>query len=337
MKISTIDTHMAGSSTRIITDGLPELVGRTMTEKMQYFCANLDDVRRLLILEPRGHQNMWGVVLTEPCDPEADIGAFFVNSEGCFPSCVHSKISLVTAGIQKGFLKAPEQGKPIKIELPVGISNAYPTIVEDKVQSVSIETRASFVEILNIKLLLETGNFINASIVFSGVYFILIDVNQVGFYDQGAELLKSKSGIQKLVSCAINALNQVNKKYELNDPRDSNRVAKVSLAMFYDEIDPQQANDVVISATGSVDRCPCGSAAGAKLALLHHQKRLGMKQDYKLISPIESTLSGKIIGEITNDDGKNAVIPRITGSAFITGEHTFYLDDQDSIRVGFTL
>jgi proline racemase len=100
--LATIDTHTGGQPTRTIIGGLPYIPGKTIVEKMHYMKENMDWVRTALMFEPRGHGAMSGAILTEPTHPDADIGLFFIQTDGYMPMCGHSTIGVSTALVETG-------------------------------------------------------------------------------------------------------------------------------------------------------------------------------------------------------------------------------------------
>src|SRR5580704_18579716 len=117
---TTIDTHTAGGSTRIITGGVPFLPGKGVTEKFSYFKANCDPIRKLLLTEPRGHRDTYGAVIIEPTNPKADLGVFFMTASGYLPTCVHSSIGVATALLHTGILNQKAREGEIVFETPGG-------------------------------------------------------------------------------------------------------------------------------------------------------------------------------------------------------------------------
>lgn len=148
--LTTIDTHTAGGPTRTVIAGIPRLGGGSVAEKMEYFRTHFDSLRKFLMLEPRGHADMSGAVLTTAADPHAATGAFFLTSGGYLRACVHSSIGLVTAGLETGFISRDAAGEedPIKLEVPAGIVSAMPRYKGDKLTSVAIRMPPAFHTVL---------------------------------------------------------------------------------------------------------------------------------------------------------------------------------------------
>ena len=119
MKITTLDYHTAGEPLRIITGGLPGLEGSTMLERRRFMQDRLDHYRRLLMLEPRGHADMYGAVLTPPATTDGDVGVLFLHNEGYSTMCGHGIIALVTAALEQGVF-TPADSTNVRIDTPAG-------------------------------------------------------------------------------------------------------------------------------------------------------------------------------------------------------------------------
>ena len=105
-RIRTIDAHAAGEPLRLVTEGFPIPVGRTMLEKRAWVKKHADHLRKALMWEPRGHLDMYGALLTEPVTRDADAGVLFMHNEGLSTMCGHGVIAVVTIALERGLLPA---------------------------------------------------------------------------------------------------------------------------------------------------------------------------------------------------------------------------------------
>src|SRR5690625_2845130 len=141
--IRTVDTHTGGDPTRILISGLPDVPGNTMLEKKNYIIEHLDYYRQSLLLEPRGHKDMFGAILLEPIHPDADVGVVFMSNDGYLNMCGHGTMGVVTAIIEDGII-AYEEGNQILLETPAGLVTVTPTLEGNKVTNVAIENVPAF-------------------------------------------------------------------------------------------------------------------------------------------------------------------------------------------------
>lgn len=328
--LSTIDTHTAGGPTRIVLAGLPPLRGDTVTEKMEYFREHFDPVRRLLMLEPRGHKDMSGAVLTDASHPDADLGAFFLTAGGYLRACVHSSIGLVTAGLETGFIPLPENGDGrVRLETPAGIAVLAPELEGGRIRSVAMETPPAFIHTRGAALELGASGSIETTLAFSGVFFVLVDVGQPGL---DAPAIAPEHA-REFSALGVRILEAANETFEVRHPEDPS-VHSIELVMFYREIERGHGRDIVVSRSGAIDRSPCGAGTGAKVAHLLARGELELEEEYVN----ESFLGTRFIGQgLRHADVRlyRGVVPRIRGSAFVTGMHQFVLDPNDPLSEGF--
>jgi proline racemase len=327
--LSTVDTHTAGGPTRIVTGGLPPLPGRSVAERMEYFREHHDPVRRLLLHEPRGHRDMYGAVLTPPATPDAQIGAFFMTAGGYLPACVHSSLGVAVAGLQTGFLQPPEAGGEILMDVPAGVVRLRPRMSGDRVDAVAIRTPPAFVHTPDLELdmgLLGLDRPVRAAVVFSGVFFVLVDVGEIGG-------TIAPEAADRLAAMGVRILEAANRTTSVSHPERPGP-ATIALAMIHEQTGPGSSRDMVIGAGGGIDRSPCGAGTAALVAWLHGEGCLDPGEDYRVESFLGMSFTGRVIEPLTvgSFDG---VVPEVEGSAYVTGMHSFVLDPDDPRPEGF--
>ena len=178
--ISTVDTHTEGQPTRIVTGGIGRLPGKTMVEKMEYFQANLDEIRTLLINEPRGHHDMYGCVLTDPCSERADFGVFFMDNSGYMNMCGHATIGVCTALLETGMVPAQEPFSRVALETPGGIVEAMVTFREGRAEKVCFRNVAAYVEYLDATLAVPGLGDLKVDVAYGGNYFVFFSGEEAG-------------------------------------------------------------------------------------------------------------------------------------------------------------
>lgn len=328
IKINTLDTHTEGEPTRIVLSGVDDFLldKGSVKEKRDHFKENYDGMRELLMKEPRGHSDMFGGVFVEPEREETDIGVFYMENKGYLDMCGHATIGIVTALIETGRIEA---NSPINLETPAGLVKAWPQIKNDKVEKVTLQNVDSFVygeTSLNIDT--EDGRMeITADIVYSGNTIALVDVDKLG-------IKLEKKNLDKLIKYGLEIKDRLNDLLNLENDI-TNEENKVDITEFYKSRDGLPDKNVVVFADGSVDRSPCGTGTCAKMTLLYSEGKLDLFEKYEYESIIGTLFEGEIVG----DDEKNRLMVvknRVSGSAYITGEHTFYLDPEDTLT-GFSL
>jgi proline racemase len=337
-QIRTIDAHAAGEPLRLVVDGLPTPEGATMLDKRQWAMKHLDHLRRALMLEPRGHADMYGALLTEPVTPGAHAGVLFMHNEGWSTMCGHGTIAVATIAVERGLMwdaaNRPGQGEvEIVLDAPAGPVRAIARqrVNEGRVHvpEVSFRNVPSFVLAPGVPLTLG-GRPFTADIAFGGAFYAIVDAEAAGLSVDPAKL-----GELKRAGMAI--------------AREAERLVKVvhpaepGLTGIYGTIftAPPQAEgahlrNVTVFADAEVDRSPCGTGTAAVMAVLDEMGVLSGDTPFVHESLIGTCFTGTVAARTRVGDFA-AIVPEIGGSAWITGEHTFLVDADDPLRAGFRI
>jgi proline racemase len=332
--LSTIDTHTAGGPTRILTGGLPPLPGDTVREKMEYFQAHHDPVRKLLMHEPRGHRDMSGAVLTEATRADADLGVFFLTSGGYLPACVHSSMGVAVAGLQTGFLPpSPRPDGTLRLEVPAGLVILIPAYEGGVVRSVALRTPPAFVHTPAVEVELGEGLPVRGAVVFSGVFFLIVEAEQLPGDPAGEAPPIAPESASRLGELGVRLLESANRTLQVAHPADP-CADFIPLVMICREVGARYGRDIVIGRTGAIDRSPCGAGTGARVVQLFMEGRLGLEEEYRNESFLGTSFLGRVVepAEVGPYPGG---VPEVSGSAFITGMHQFLLDQHDPLPEGF--
>lgn len=314
------DYHTAGEPFRIVTDGVPEIVGATVLERRAYAqgCAEVDAVRRLLVNEPRGHADMYGCFVVPPDDPGARFGVLFWHKDGYSTACGHGTIALATWAVDTGLAPPGD----VVIDVPSGRVTVR---VSDT--GASFHNVPSCVVAREIEVTTGRGPVL-ADVSYGGALYASVPAASVG-------LTVAPEHYAELIAVG----RQV--KWALNDgpwarhPREP-RLSGIYGTILYDDLGdtadgPHQRN-VAVFADGQVDRSPCGSGTSARLALLAADGRIGAGQVLRHDSIVGTTFLGRVLGEVTE-----GVLTEIEGAAYRTGTATFTLDPRDPLGTGFVL
>lgn len=325
--IQTIDSHTMGEPTRIVTGGVPRIIGNTMMEKKKYMEKNLDWLRNVLMNEPRGHRDMFGAVFTDPCSDSCDLGVIFMESNGYLNMCGHGTIAAITTAVNIGVVEAKEI---INIDTPAGIVKCKVKIEQDKVKEVTFVNVPSFVYIENEKIFVEGVGEVNIDIVFGGSFFGIVDAQQFGL-----SLISKEQ--QEIINLGLLIKKAANAQIRVEHPtnKEINKIDLIEFSLKSEKNEVDYRNTVVFG-NGQIDRSPCGTGTCAKMALLYQQQKLKIAQPFIHESIIGSKFKGAVLHECKVGPYK-AIVPEITGLAWITGMHQFVIDKEDPYNVGFTL
>ena len=332
MIIRTIDAHTAGEPLRLIVDGFPSVEGSTLLEKREWVRTNHDRLRRALMLEPRGHADMYGAVLTEPERPDSDAGVLFMHHEGFSTMCGHGLIAVATIALERGLIVPRREGE-IVLDTPAGRVVAEPRIAsrnsETRVTSVRFRNVPSFV--LHPAIPVKLGNrTLRADVAFGGAFYAIVDSEAAGIpirRERLADLRSAGMEIKRAVETAV--------RVEHPEQPDLHGIYGT---IFTGPASKPGADlrNVTIFADAEVDRSPCGTGTCAVMAVLAAMGVLGEDQTFTHESIIGTVFRGRLrspltIGEIP------AIEPEIEGEAYITGESAFIIDERDPLKYGFRL
>lgn len=326
--VTVVDAHVAGEPCRVAIGGFPEPEGATMIEKRRWMEEHGDGLRRALMLEPRGHHDMFGAFLCDPIDSRAAVGVVFVDTGGYLNMCGHGTIAVVTAVLETGIVSAHEGENEIVLEAPAGIIHTRAMVRGSAVESVSFENVPSFVYREGVTVEVD-GRAIRLDIAFGGSFFALVDAADLGLGEIGPATAPAYARLGMLVR------DEVNRTVAVKHPELA--IDSVDLVEFYGPApDPAVAalRHIVVFGAGQVDRSPCGTGLSAKLAMLYQAGELECGEPVVCESFIGTRFTGVVEREIAVGSIP-AVIPRITGRAFLTGTGTCLVDPEDPLREGF--
>ena len=316
-----IDAHTCGNPVRLVVGGGPLLHGKNMSEKRQHFLKEFDWIRRGLMFEPRGHDMMSGSILYPPSDPANDIGVLFIETSGCLPMCGHGTIGTVTIAIEEG-LVIPKTPGVLNLEVPAGLVRIEYKQEGKKVKSVKIRNVKAYLAAENITADCPDLGELKIDVSYGGNFYAIVDP-QPNF--SGLENFTA----DQLISWSRELRVNINKKYKFVHPENPTINGCSHILWTGKVIDPNStARNAVFYGDKAIDRSPCGTGTSARLAQWYAKGKLKPGQDFIHESIIGSKFIGRI-EEVTELNGKPAIIPSVEGWAKIYGYNTITIDPED--------
>ena len=332
MRIRTIDAHAEGEPLRVIVDGYPTLVGATILDKRRHAKLHYDKVRTALMLEPRGHPDMYGCVLTEPVTPDGDAGVLFLHNEGYSSMCGHGIIALTTVAYETGMM-IPTGGAPtLRLDTPAGrvTARANWDPIAQRVRRVAFENVPAFVAAQDARVDVPGLGQVNYDLAYGGAFYAYVDASPLGFRLDGSETT-ALIDVGMRIKRAVMAARSITHPYEAD------------LSFLYGTIlcGPPHGTDahsrnVCIFAEGEVDRSPTGTGVSGRVAIERARGRLGLNEDFVVESLIGTRFTGRVVRDAVYGPYL-AVVPEISGRAWITGRHEFLIAPDDPLAAGFRL
>jgi len=352
LTLKTIDAHAAGEPLRLIVDGFPSPKGATMLEKREWVRKRADHLRRALMHEPRGHADMYGAILTEPVAPGSHAGVLFMHNEGYSTMCGHGVIAVTTIALERGLIAPGGDGCSINYDSPAGTIRARATLKPDgsdgsgracvaeapearrRVERVAFQNVPSFVLHGGLDVDLRSRR-VRADVAFGGAFYAIVDSESAGLPIDAAHL-------PELRRVGMEIKHAIEARHAIAHPLEPG-LKGIYGTIFTGPPSPGSGGrasadlrNVTIFADAEVDRSPCGTGTAAVMAVVDAMGLLADAQPFVHESLIGTRFNGRVTARTTVGD-YTAIVPEIEGSSWITGEHTFLVDDDDPLKEGFRI
>jgi 4-hydroxyproline epimerase len=326
---SCIDAHTCGNPVRLVKEGGPELIGKSIFEKRQHFLEEYDWIRKGLMFEPRGHDMMSGSILYPPDNPENDIAVLYIETSGCLPMCGHGTIGTVTIAIEEGIITPKIPGK-LRLETPAGLIQVEYKTEGSRVSSVKLSNVASYLAAENLQVDCPDLGTLIVDVAYGGNYYAIVDPqkNFKGLeHYTTAQIIPWSRAIRK----------EMNMRYQFEHPENP-LIGGLSHVMWTGKtMDPTStARNAVFYGDKAIDRSPCGTGTSARMAQWHAKGKLKPGEDFIH----ESIIGSKFIGRIealSRVGSFDAILPSIEGWARIMGYNKIIIDDEDPFKEGFSV
>lgn len=300
-----------------------------MSEKMLYMKEHYDWIRNFLMNEPRGHDVMSGTLLVEPCHPEADIGAIFIETGGYLPMCGHDTIGTCTALVETGMVEVTEPYTYVNMDTPAGLIEVKIKVVDGKAEEVTFANAPSFL-LKSIEIDVDDIGKLECDIAYGGNFYGIIDARKLG-------LELSTNNASTIIEKAIAIRNAINNKESVIHPEHNFISGLTHIEFFSDPAHPEaNVKNTVVVPPGGIDRSPCGTGTSAKLATMFAKNEIRVDELFVHESIVGSLFKARIL-EATKIKDYDAVIPEVTGSAWIMGMHKFFYNEKDPLKEGYLL
>ena len=327
--IHAVDSHTEGMPTRVVTGGVGVFPGATMAERRRWFIENNDDLRTLLMCEPRGHSSMSGAILQPPTRPDADFGVLFIEVSGLLPMCGHGTIGVATVLVETGMVPVVEPVTTLRLDTPAGLVEASVAVQDGKATSVTIRNVPSFA--LALDQTVETAGYgsVGYDMAYGGNFYAVVDLESLGLpFDRAAK--------QQLLDAGLAIMDAINEQNLPIHPERADITGCHHVYLKAPGSTAQHSRHAMAIHPGWFDRSPCGTGTSARMAQLHARGELALDTDFVNESFIGTTFTGRLV-ELTEVGGIGAVVPTITGRAWVTGTAQYMLDPSDPFPAGFEL
>jgi proline racemase len=327
--IHAVDSHTEGMPTRVVTGGVGVIPGSTMAERRLWFMENSDHLRNFLMLEPRGHSAMSGSILQPPTRPDADYGVLFIEVSGLLPMCGHGTIGTATVLVETGMVPVTEPVTTVRLDTPAGLVVADVAVEDGRAKSVTITNVPSFSYALDQTVTVPVLGEVTYDMAFGGNFYAIVDLEALGLpFDRKAK--------DQLLSAGMSIMDAINENASPQHPTRPDIAGCHHVYLKAPGSNARHSRHAMAIHPGWFDRSPCGTGTSARMAQLHARGELALESDFVNESFIGTRFTGRLI-DGTQVGEFSAVVPTITGRAWITGTGQYMLDPSDPFPAGFEL
>jgi proline racemase len=326
---AAVDSHTEGMPTRVVTGGVGTIPGASMAERREHFLAEMDGIRRLLMREPRGHGAMSGAILQPPTRPDADWGVLFIEVSGCLPMCGHGTIGVATVLVETGMVEISEPETVVRLDTPAGLGEARVAVRDGRATAVTLRNVPAFLHARDREVDVPGIGTVTYDMAYGGNFYALLPAAQVGVAvdpARGGELVDAGLAIIAAIDAADRPVH----------PEDARIAGCHHVVLHEPGRDGADARAATAIHPGWLDRSPCGTGTSARMAQLHARGELALGDPFVNESVIGTRFTGRLVAE-AEVGGRPAVVPEITGRAWITGMGQYLLDAEDPFPEGFAL
>ncbi|MEU2157219.1 proline racemase family protein [Streptomyces sp. NPDC019396] len=324
-----VDSHTEGMPTRVITGGTGVVPGATMAERRTYFIEHLDHIRTLLTYEPRGHSAMSGAILQPPTRPDADYGVLFIEVSGVLPMCGHGTIGVATVLVETGMVPVTEPVTTVRLDTPAGLVRADVRVEEGAARSVTLTNVPAFCLALDRRTEVPGHGTITYDMAYGGNFYAIVSLDALGLpFDRARK--------DELLTASLAVMDAINASDRPVHPESPHIGGVKHVYLAAPGSDAARSRHAMAIHPGWFDRSPCGTGTSARMAQLHARGELPIGRDFVNESFIGTEFTGRLVEE-TTVGALPAVVPTITGRAWITGTAQYFLDPTDPFPGGFLL
>jgi proline racemase len=327
--LTAVDSHTEGMPTRVITGGVGVIPGDTMAQRRLHFIEHLDHLRRFLVNEPRGHAAMSGAILQPPTRPDADWGVLYIEVSGCLPMCGHGTIGVATVLVETGMVTVTEPETVVRLDTPAGLVEARVAVRDGRAESVTIENVPSFAARLDATVDVPSLGTVRYDLAFGGNFYAILPLADLGIpFDRAVK--------DRILTAGLDIMAAIDAADRPVHPADPAISGCKHVQFTAPGVDGSDSRNAMAIHPGWFDRSPCGTGTSARLAQLHARGELDLGVDFVNESLLGTRFTGRLVRADRVGDVE-AVVPTVTGRAWITGMAQYLLDPTDPFPEGFVL
>ncbi len=328
-EITVLDMHTAGEPVRIVTSGYPHLAGATILDKRREAERRHDHLRRRLMLEPRGHGGMYGVIPVKPSTPEADLAVLFVHADGYSTMCGHATIAVARWALDNGLVPVRSADGGFTLECPCGLVEVFARTGAEGAPETGFVSVPAFADDAPRTVHVAGFGAVEVELAFGGAHYAILPASRLG-------LSFDRDSIAGPSAAAATVLTAARAQLEVPRSGEPDLDFLYGVILTDDARWPDPTRNICVFAAGQIDRSPTGSGVTARIALdtLAHGAPLNVER--RFIGPTRESFAAAAVGRESQGE-RDTVRVRVAGQSFYTGRSTFLFQDSDPLRDGFLL
>ena len=330
--LTVVGAHAEGEVGNVVVGGIGDVPGHTMFDKMRYLAEHRDDVRQLLLREPRGNVIRSANVVLPSNHPEAQLGYVVMESTEYPVMSGSNTICVATVVLETGLLPMVEPVTELVLESPAGLIRLTCTCRDGKVTSVRFRNQPAFVYYLGAAIEVAGLGTVLVDVAWGGMAYVLVDAPSLGFQlapDEARELCVIGQQIKEAAAAQLPVVHPENPDFA--------GITIAALTRPAERVDGVlTARNAVVVSPGRLDRSPCGTGTSARLAVMHARNEIAVGEPFVHQSIIGGRFDARI-EELTTVASVPAVIPSVAGQAYLTDVSQIGLDPADPFPCGYTL
>ncbi|CAK7282773.1 proline racemase family protein [Streptomyces misionensis] len=327
--ISAVDSHTEGMPTRVVTGGVGPVPGDTMAERRRHAVRHLDELRRFLVDEPRGHGAMSGAILQPPTRPDADWGVLYIEVSGFLPMCGHGTIGVATVLVETGMVAVTEPETVVRLDTPAGLVEARVAVRDGRAERVTLRNVESFALELDATVKVPGVGDVRYDMAYGGNFYAIVELDRLGLpFDRAHK--------EEILAAGLAVMRAVNERNRPVHPVDPHISGCKHVQFLAPDSTARHSRNAMAIHPGWFDRSPCGTGTSARMAQLNARGRLPLHTEFVNESFIGTRFTGRLVAA-AKVGGLAAVVPEFSGRAWITGTANYLLDPSDPFPHGFVL
>ena len=340
--IEAVEAYAAGEHGRVIVGGVDDVPGASMFDKMAWLQANRDDLRLRMLREPRGYPAANCNILLPPTHPDADAG-YVIMEQVEYPGMSGTNtICVTTVLLETGILPMTEPVTELTLEAPAGLIRVRAECAAGKVRSVTFRNVPAFATHLDTPVDVPQLGTVVVDVAYGGMFYVIAEAERFGLRltpDEGRDIVRIMEMIKAAAADQLPVTHPEQPGFsgitigQLSGPaHDAANSRRNVVTVSTGQLDWSKPS----TWTGAIDRSPCGTGTCAKMAVLHAKGLLELDEDFRHEGILGTVFTGRLVEE-TQVGVYRAVVPTLTGTAWITGFSRYVVDPEDPYPDGYTV